>query len=68
MGCSLLWEVEDGEKTDDENDMLYLISSQQSKHILSSFAMPCILPIFPLLLPRCTVWRVLLSPFTYLGD
>ena len=39
MGCSLLWEVEDGEKTDDENDMLYLISSQQSKHIL--FLLSC---------------------------
>ena len=52
---ALLWKVGDGEKTDDENDMLYLISSQQNKHILRSFTMPCILPIFPPMSPRGTV-------------
>ena len=36
-----------GEDSDDENDMLYLFPSQQNKHLLSSFDMPSILPIFP---------------------
>lgn len=65
---TLLWKVGDGEKTDDGNGMLYLISLQQNKHTLRSFDMPCMLPIFPLLPPRGTVWHVLLSPLTYLDD
>lgn len=31
---TLLWKVGDGEKTDDGNGMLYLISLQQNKHTL----------------------------------
>ena len=68
MGWRLALERRGWGETDDENDMLYLISSQQNKHILRSFDMPRILPIFPPLPPRGTVWHVLLSPFTYLDD
>lgn len=41
-----------GEDSDDENDMLYLFPSQQNKHLLSSFDMPSILPIFPYFTPK----------------